>query len=80
LIDVDQSMTCEHCGDVIGIYEPLVLLFDGRARTSSAAAEPQIGEGPGGRFHRACYPESIAAINAHAVSDGGRCAQAARRT
>jgi hypothetical protein len=65
-------MRCEHCGDVIGIYEPLVLLADGHARTSSAAAEPQIGDELGKHFHRACYPDSLAAITAH--GDGDRSA------
>jgi hypothetical protein len=56
---MEQPMKCGHCGEVIGVYEPLVLLDDGEARTTSAAAEPQIGEQPGVLFHRACYAESL---------------------
>ena len=52
---MQQPMRCARCGDVIGIYEPLVLLADGLARTTSAASEPRVGEEPGEHFHRACY-------------------------
>jgi hypothetical protein len=58
---MDQPMKCRRCGDVIGIYEPVVLLTDGQARTTSAAAEPQVGDEPGEHFHRACYAQSAAA-------------------
>jgi hypothetical protein len=52
-----QPLRCAHCGDVIGVYEPLVVVHDGVARTTSAAAEPHLGEEPGERFHRACHGE-----------------------
>ncbi len=52
-----KNMRCERCGDVIGVYEPLVQVSDGQARLTSAAAEPQIGDEPGERFHRACFTE-----------------------
>jgi hypothetical protein len=63
---MDQPMKCGRCGDVIGVYEPLVLLAAGQARTSSAAAEPQIGDGAGELFHRACYAEPLPAADAPA--------------
>jgi hypothetical protein len=50
-------MKCGGCGDVIGFYEPLVLLVEGHARTTSAAAEPQVADTAGEHFHRACYAE-----------------------
>ncbi|MHB8234456.1 MAG: hypothetical protein ACYDHT_07370 [Solirubrobacteraceae bacterium] len=53
-------MKCARCGDVIGVYEPLVLLSAGDARTTSAAAEPQVGEESGEHFHRSCYARSPA--------------------
>lgn len=59
---MDQPMRCGHCGDVIGIYEPFVLVCDGRERTTSLAAEPHVGEEPGEQFHRACHPQSPAAV------------------
>lgn len=54
---MEQPMRCGHCGDVIGVYEPLVVVRDGETRSTSAAAEPHIGEEPGERFHRACHSE-----------------------
>jgi hypothetical protein len=50
-------MKCRGCGDAIGYYEPLVVCVEGQARTTSAAAEPQVAEMPGEHFHRACYAE-----------------------
>ena len=51
-----ERMRCARCGDVIGFYEPLVY-SSGQSRSTSAAAEPQIGSEPGERFHRGCYLE-----------------------
>jgi hypothetical protein len=58
---IGEAMKCGRCGDVIGIYEPVVLLSDGRARMTSAAAEPGVREAPGERFHRACCADQPAA-------------------
>jgi hypothetical protein len=49
-------MRCEHCGDVIGVYEPLVVRSHGEARESSRAAEPDL-PADGHYFHGACYAE-----------------------
>ncbi len=57
---MQQPMICARCGDVIGVYEPVVLLADGQQRTTSAAAEPRIGDELGERFHRACCAQSPA--------------------
>lgn len=62
-------MRCGRCGDVIGFYEPLVLLGDHQARTTSAAAEPHIAEEPGKLLHRACYSKS----QHEAVAPGPNC-------
>lgn len=56
---MDQTMRCAHCGDVIGVYEPLVVVRENEVRMTSAAAEPHIAEYPGERFHRACHNESF---------------------
>ena len=47
-------MRCHHCGDVIGIYEPLVLLSESDRRETSLAAEPDLAVGVSPVFHRAC--------------------------
>ena len=59
-----QPMRCGRCGEVIGIYEPLVLAHDGLARATSVAGEPYIAAEPGERFHRACHAEISAASTA----------------
>jgi hypothetical protein len=48
-------MRCTHCGDVIGVYEPLIAISDGRAyETSLAAGTPGAGHRTD-CFHRTCY-------------------------
>lgn len=46
---------CCLCGQVIGVYEPLIALCDGKALESSRAAT-RDGEPRGALYHRACYP------------------------
>ncbi|HMD52753.1 MAG TPA: hypothetical protein VKG62_08550 [Solirubrobacteraceae bacterium] len=46
--------TCELCGEVIGVYEPLIAVGEGDARETSRAAEPNLQEGVE-CFHRACF-------------------------
>jgi hypothetical protein len=54
---MDQPMRCRRCGDVIGYYEPVVLITQERAHLTSAAAEPQIAKRHELLFHQACYAE-----------------------
>lgn len=49
-----RTLRCRDCDDVIGVYEPMVVVTDGEARNTSRAAE----EHPGGLdecYHHACY-------------------------
>jgi hypothetical protein len=46
--------TCRHCNDVIGVYEPMVVVIDGQAHTTSRAAE-QVSDRAGERYHRDCH-------------------------
>ena len=46
---------CGACRDVIGVYEPLVHVFDGLARRTSRAAEPHIQLSGTRCYHLACY-------------------------
>jgi hypothetical protein len=46
---------CPLCGDVIGVYEPMVLVNEHGPRETSGAAEPTLGDAPGARFHRDCF-------------------------
>jgi hypothetical protein len=54
---VQRRLHCGRCGEVIGIYEPLVVLEDGAARQTSYAAEPGLIEMGEAVFHRACHEQ-----------------------
>ncbi len=45
---------CPLCGDVIGVYEPLLVVGGGAARGSSLTREPLLGSGEDVIVHRAC--------------------------
>jgi len=49
-----SRVLCSVCGDVIGVYEPLMAVAVGSVRTSSLAREPALGSGPEILAHRAC--------------------------
>ena len=47
--------TCAHCGDRIGVYEPVVVIAPDSRRTTSLANEPQLSERTGViLMHQAC--------------------------
>lgn len=53
---MEGVLHCEHCGEVIGVYEPMVAVEGARERVSSLALEP-LPHTPGMRcFHRECFP------------------------
>ena len=53
---VDRAVpTCAHCGDVIGVYEPTVIMLDGACRVTSRAAHPDAVDKALARYHHACY-------------------------
>ena len=52
---ISRGIRCEACGDVIGVYEPLVHVSGGLAWHTSRAAEPSIDVAAGRRYHVACY-------------------------
>ena len=54
---MDEKLRCTRCGDVIGTYEPLVVLLDGRACDTSKA-EMDDGDPLGECYHRACYAQA----------------------
>lgn len=62
---MDELSRCAHCGEVIGVYEPLVVIEDSRVRRTSYAAEPHLADRHGPRYHHACY-------TAGQAGDGGR--------
>ena len=54
---MSDPVRCHHCGDVIGVYEPLVTLADGHPRETSRALELVTPEHhvDGACYHRACF-------------------------
>jgi hypothetical protein len=53
-----KFVRCRDCGEVIGVYEPLVVVEDGEPRSTSFAAEPSLGQHASRRYHRACFGTS----------------------
>ena len=46
---------CAHCGDRIGVYEPVVVIARDSSRTTSLANEPQLSAHAGViLMHEAC--------------------------
>lgn len=52
---MDRRFRCRHCDDVIGVYEPMIVLDDGRPRHTSRAAEQDDAALAGERYHLVCY-------------------------
>jgi hypothetical protein len=50
-----DSLRCEHCGDVIGVYEPLVVRLGDEIRETSRAAEPELPLAHAQHYHRECF-------------------------
>jgi hypothetical protein len=59
----EEPLRCARCGDVIGIYEPLVLVEGLGQRLTSRAAEPEVMHTPGDFFHGACHTAAHAEHN-----------------
>jgi hypothetical protein len=49
-----ETIRCRRCGDVIGVYEPMVLLLNDEASVTSAAANRRIPANAH-RLHMACF-------------------------
>ena len=50
---MDKTFRCHHCADVIGVYEPMIVLTDGQARSTSRATEQGDREPVGECYHSA---------------------------
>ncbi len=50
-----DQLRCAHCGDVIGIYEPLFVTDGSSIRETSRAADPDLSPSRGVHVHGACY-------------------------
>lgn len=54
---IDPATRCVHCGEVTGLYEPMIIVVDRWARETSRLVEPDLFGEEGQRYHRACYTE-----------------------
>jgi hypothetical protein len=52
---MSEMARCRHCGEVIGVYEPLITVTGGHAVTSSRALDPELTDRNGEHYHRACF-------------------------
>lgn len=52
-----RKIRCQHCDDVIGVYEPLIVVASGEVRETSRAADPELDAEAGEHYHRSCYVE-----------------------
>ena len=59
---MDETLRCRHCGDVIGTYEPMIVLAEGEARRTSRAAERAAERATwapmGECYHNHCYAQT----------------------
>lgn len=65
-----MPVTCARCGDVLGVYEPIVVSDAGAARETSRAAEPDAASAGGELYHRDCYAECLAEKGGPAAGAG----------
>jgi peptide subunit release factor RF-3 len=50
-----ELLRCTHCGDVIGVYEPLIVRVGDDVRETSRAADPEVPVPAAEHFHRDCF-------------------------
>jgi len=46
---------CGYCDELIGVYEPMVVLLPAGSRVTSRAAERELADVPEASFHRSCF-------------------------
>jgi len=52
---MNQLLRCAHCGDVIGVYEPLIVVDGSGTRLTSRAAEPGLAGDAAEHYHGTCH-------------------------
>jgi hypothetical protein len=65
---MNGALLCAVCGDVIGVYEPIVVIDRGIARDTSLAKEPLLTAAGQERIvHRACGAEPVVSQHEGAI-------------
>jgi len=54
----DSRRRCAHCGEVLGVYEPIVARDARGTRETSIAAEPDLQASPADLYHARCLPSA----------------------
>jgi len=54
---MSEPLPCARCGEMIGVYEPLVTFVDGQALTTSRLAQPHAAWLAERCYHRSCFEE-----------------------
>jgi hypothetical protein len=49
-----DAVRCMHCGDVIGVYEPLIVYQGSEPVLTSLAAHPALND-TGAHYHHSCF-------------------------
>jgi hypothetical protein len=52
---MNEALRCQTCGEVIGFYEPMIVLTDNGAHETSRAAHPSLQSSDGEHYHGSCY-------------------------
>ena len=55
-----SRVRCRHCDDIIGAYEPMVVVTLHGPRETSLAADPALYGTEQSCFHRVCYAQAHA--------------------
>ncbi len=58
------TLRCKRCDDVIGVYEPMIVLDEGHARATARAAELDGTKLDGELYHPACWAQLTASSTA----------------
>jgi hypothetical protein len=53
-------LRCQRCEDVIGVYEPMIVVVDGQPRETSRAADDTTKALTGIYYHRSCFAQAQA--------------------
>jgi len=54
---LNERPTCRHCGDVIGSYEPMIVVSDDQVYATSILAARGDETLPCHHYHEACYTQ-----------------------
>jgi hypothetical protein len=57
---MDHGWTCAQCGEIIGVYEPVIVAEGTCRRLTGRLTEPRFATPLGVRYHAACWTSTEA--------------------